>query len=679
MNIALPIGTSLLLAIIPCMPQGDEVDLFDLPFEELFAVRVVTAPSLIEATVLDAGASVTVVEREVWQRFGAQRTLDALRGIPGVYVTDSYGGTQVPTFRGFSSTVGFNGYAMLLDGVPLNVYGLGSPAWSSPDVALETLDSIEVVRGPGSSIYGSDAFGGVVALKSFSPDQDVIESRVEAGSFGYHSESFRVSHGLDDDWRLTFVGSNRRVSDASQAFRYTDSGSALPVDSEAARETDSWNTMAKLRHQGTELAWHHMSYDGSGFPGYAESVAAGFLNGTQSDFHASQDLFRISNEHQLTKDLILVTRAWFLDVDSVTSRPVNATGPITPSTVQVAGEVYEDRRAGAQVQIKKPFKNSNLQFVGGLGYDWMSNDFSGNGLLPAAALPASGEERSILNGFGQFDLATDERSWHFLFGGRYDYYSDFGAHVSPRLGVVHHPTPSSALKLLYGNAFRAPSTTEQSSIPGIVIGGGDDLKPEKVDTYELIWLQHAERSSYGLTAFFGQLKDGIRGIPTGGTPARRWGNAAEAESIGIELQGEYQWDHWRVAANYTWAEAKITEPAEDEVFYQSFPNEMLNLFTDWRDADLGLTVSMLNVVYDGFTSAQFPGVGSYLNNTELGTYWRTDLYVGRQFEAGGGNLEAFFRVVNLLDREDYLASPIGLEEGVQELGLSLVIGLQGSF
>ncbi len=86
----------------------------------------------------------------------------------------------------------------------------------------------------------------------------------------------------------------------------------------------------------------------------------------------------------------------------------------------------------------------------------------------------SGNDRWIASIFGQVDYEFSSRL-HFLIGTRYDDYSDFGGRLSPWAGIIYHADEDSAIKALYGHAFRAPSNVEQGTIPRIIEGGGDDL------------------------------------------------------------------------------------------------------------------------------------------------------------------------------------------------------------
>ena len=141
---------------------ADELSAFNMSLEKLLDYEIKSA-SLFEDSVLTTGSSVSVIEPSDWQRIGARSMLDAISNQPSVQVLPSAYGLNVISIRGYSQVASARGIATLLDGIPTNGVNLGSGQYATQNVQLGVLDRIELTRGPGSALYGSDAFHGVLA------------------------------------------------------------------------------------------------------------------------------------------------------------------------------------------------------------------------------------------------------------------------------------------------------------------------------------------------------------------------------------------------------------------------------------------------------------------------------------------------------------------------------------
>jgi outer membrane cobalamin receptor len=121
-------------------------------------------------------------------------------------------------------------------------------------------------------------------------------------------------------------------------------------------------------------------------------------------------------------------------------------------------------------------------------------------LLSAQVNPADGASRRVGSATLEANTHWAERAWSLVYGARLDEYSDFGRHTSPRLGLVYHPRADSAVKLLYGQAFRAPSAVEIGGAQNSVLGN-PALKPEIIDSYELIGMRETANMLATLTLY----------------------------------------------------------------------------------------------------------------------------------------------------------------------------------
>ena len=169
-----------LLLAVPCLfGPARAADLLDLPFDDLLQVEVASAGKR-EARIRDIPASVTIVTREEIARYGYATLEDLLRNVPGFFILDN----TEERFIGNRGTVG-GGVQFLVNGIaqhPSRQKGLTVPEIARLNIPVESIDRIEVIRGPMSVIYGNNAFLGVVNIVTNALDISGSRLSVSAGS-----------------------------------------------------------------------------------------------------------------------------------------------------------------------------------------------------------------------------------------------------------------------------------------------------------------------------------------------------------------------------------------------------------------------------------------------------------------------------------------------------------------
>ena len=626
---------------------------------------------------LDLPASVFRITAEEWRLQGARRTLDALEGAPGVYVAPFFQGIDVPTFRGHVSNEPFLGTAMTLDGFPLNHYATGSAHHETASIELATLEEIEVLRGPGSALHGSDAFAGLVALTAWDPGDDAYEVGFETGSFDQHRGWARLSRGLGDAIRWSTAVSVRGQGDEEREYRYHDSFTGERTTGELAREAFSLSAHSKLHLHDVELAvyWNDWDFEGDHFS--AENQAAGLFNGAQTDGEGRSLLAGAVWDAEVADHLRLEARGHYREGEFL-GRQGSLPGPVDPPHFQLE---TEDRRAGVSLTARRPVGGGiPVQALLGYSFDWMEVPrlgffFTELGFSEAGG---SGRERTLHSVRGQVDWSLLEDRLRLFAGGRWDVYSDVGDQVSPRAGVVVHPVEGGALKLLYGTAFRAPSALEQGDLTGFLRGGGDDLDPETIETIELAW-QHVSSSwRYGVTLFHSEVEDGVFVVvdPEGSDFPFAQANALSARSRGVEVEGSYTVGPWTLALGGSHVDAETRPPGQGTDIVRGFPRTIVHASLAWIEPDLGLEVAIHDHHLIEIASALSISSTSFTNEP-LPDYWRTDLHLGWHLpeDPGAGGL-VYLDVRNLLDRDEILPVPYALETGVPETRISVVGGVE---
>src|SRR5918995_2983053 len=221
------------------------------PLDTTRLEELVVTPTRLPTEPDQIVSSVTTIMGEDLRIRGVHFIQDALREVPGVSVVQvgSFGGVTSLFLRGGESDY----VKVLVDGVPANQPG-GAFNWAN--LTTDNVERIEVLRGPGSVIYGSDAVSGVVQIFTRrGGDGFAVEAGAEAGSFGtinghgavlggtprlgYSADANRFStdgtYAFNSDYGNTALSASLRGqpddhSDASLAFRYTDSRYHFPTD-----------------------------------------------------------------------------------------------------------------------------------------------------------------------------------------------------------------------------------------------------------------------------------------------------------------------------------------------------------------------------------------------------------------------------------------------------------------
>jgi iron complex outermembrane receptor protein len=646
-------------------------ELIDLPLHELLQVKIA---SLFLENELYVGSSVSKVTQEQWREQGAEKTFDAIEHLPGVYVSEYFNGQMIPSFRGFAATDQYNSFLLLLDGIPLNNYSSGAGTYGTPNFALGNLGAIEVIRGPGSTIYGANAFQGVVSLDTWSSEEDRYEAWAEAGSFDYWQANARVRHAFNERIRLTSALSASGVDDEEidQDFHPSDGGPV--VHAEVTGEYQNVTTSHKLAIDDFELALYYSEHDVEDSFGTGE-IAGGLPNGNHSDGLAKMLALKLGHEAAFANGWSLESNAYHVKDELEGSFGLFQVGrPPEPPSLDWDSE---DRRSGVNLHLKKSFDEKRRQMVFGYNYDYMEVERFSVDITGAPALARNKTRR--LNGvMGQVEQRFLDDTIQLILGARYDDYNDFGSHVSPRLAFIVHPMENSALKFLYGNAFRAPALNEQLD-NGVVQGGGKGLDPEVVDTFEIIWMETRDHWSYDINAYYSKVKDAIN-LTSAEDFLVAYTNGVDAESYGFELNASVKIPQWELSGNVAYNEVKQTEPIRNEAIYDAYPDWILNLGVKYYPTD-ALHFVLYNMVQKGRETLN-PGpviAPSYPDSGALSTLWRTDFHVNWKPETPRGDLELYLTILDLFDREDMKSAMNPAEKGHGTPGRRFTAGVRFGF
>jgi len=512
-----------------------------------------------------APATATVVTAEDIQAMGATDVDQALEAVPGLHVSvASNRYNSIYTIRGIFS--GLNPQVLvLINGIPItNIYqGNRSQIWGGMPVA--DIARIEVIRGPGSALFGADAFAGTInIITKTAQDIQGTQAGVRAGSF--NTKDAWLLHG--GKWAGLDIAFSLELHSTDGQKEIVDADAQTRLDTlfgtHASLAPGPVNTQRDTLDTRLDLAqgdWRlRLGYQGRRDVGSGGGISQALdPNGRGDSDRYNADL--TYHNPMFTKDWDVTAQLSYFNVTQLTDLVIFPPGAFKgafPDGVIGNPDVYERHSrlgisalyagfTGHQIRLGMGFNRANLYKV-----REVKNFSQASGPLP---VPLGGlvdvtdsapfirpHSRNVL-----YALLQDEwsfiRDWSLTAGVRWDHYSDFGDTVNPRLALVWLTRYDLTTKFLYGRAFRAPSFAEQFAINNPVGLGNPDLKPETINTLELLFDYRPTNDLRTNLSFFRyKTADTIRLVP----------DAAPATTSTVRNTGsqagygfEWEWD-WRL-------------------------------------------------------------------------------------------------------------------------------------
>ncbi|WP_221796287.1 TonB-dependent receptor plug domain-containing protein [Oceanobacter mangrovi] len=504
--------------------------------------------------------SVSVLYAEDAIRAGKQTVADMLAEVAGVYVSDTNDGEKRTIVRGVGATQNANNLKLLVNGLEANRPTDGSADWVFR-LPLSMVDRIEVIRGPGSSLYGGFAFSGVVNVI---PRADTV-----AGAAAGNRDSRALNASYQGQW-----GNGINAQLTLSGWRQGNSGLQSEEDVFAARYDhptgdvyDHHQGLALLSRfdwQGYQLSWQMASTEmGPGY-GYASALPDEYRPRVER-----ATMLALEKQWQLADSLTFGSRLGYQStgLNQAAYIPVPK-GVVPPGGTQpLVNDVYrgtgnEDRgyhwkshltwQASDQHLLYSELGISHLRVMSAYNYRSINQQTPIYGERDRnTVLPGSSRTISSLALQDQWQ-ASEQLA--VTAGVRYDHFSDWGHHVSPRLATVWQLSDAHILKLQYAEAFRPPSLQEDN--PGsnsTNAGDASSLHEETLRSWEAAWVYRGESERVGLTLFRTRVDDLIEFyIYPGRQPI--WRNRGNIMTAGAELEWQQQLNRafeWRGNVSYS--------------------------------------------------------------------------------------------------------------------------------
>ncbi len=658
--------------------SASSFDAADFSLEDLLNITI-EAASLFEEDELVIGAMASSISSDQWKKLGARRVSDVLANELSLVVYPHLVGNNVTGIRGYATDSLNKGTAYLIDGNPINGFNACDITFVS-NFGLGTLDRIEVIKGPGSAIYGSDAFHGAVAMNTFESDTDHYSAEIAGAYPLYGDANIKISQGFADNLlRVNLAADAGGQAPLKQNYDYeTDTAPTVIKTAEREPEFKTYTGVFKIDINPADkievkLSSYINNYTCKEFPGINTSS---FGKLEEYDFSEADTLFYMGNGsvvYTLGNKISFEAKGYYLWADYEARMEFASTGDY----VSVFNKAS---RTGANFIIKQPGNDFNLQWLIAYGYCYMESissytDVHLSGSVLSDDEPVAGKGRTINSIYAQAKWGIIKKSLYLLLGGRLDNYSDYGNQITPRGGLIFQPTDKSSIKALYGRAFRAASASELYGVNND-LRPNEDLKPETIDIYELILMYKEKDWKTTANIFYSKWTNGITWgkAAVAGLAPNETTNRGKSDSYGGEWSIFYSVNPHAVSLGFSYIKSKAYDvekgtagagsDLQDED-YVAFPEYIANagIHLTFYDVNFFLNNRIyLNMKESHFNKREDP--------EDLPTYWRMDLNISKTINE---NADVTLDVHNLLNRKNYLPSLYGSKNGFEEPGISVLL------
>lgn len=641
-------------------------DYLEMNLEDLLQVQI-TGSTLRDESFKTVPAAVTVFTREQIDTMGFDYLYELLNLVPGYQFNRNGDSPSGYTFSagGRRNSSEAREVLLIVDGRVFSDPRTGGADGSLPLFPLAQIERVEIIRGPGSAIYGSNAFTGVINIISRQSQNSVSLS---AGNQGQGKIDLLAGYQLGD-WQLNAYG-----------HLYTDDGFSysLPAGQTTRDPRDASALNLDLHNGNTRMqaAYYHLDSDDFYIGETLRNQFNHYLQET-TQFSVDQKLSLIEsiNTH-ISFSYLTIKQEFNLQLLpefylSGLSQPDSNEAFLGKGLF--AGKTYRLVIANDATLDE----NSSLQF----GAEWRRNQETDATAKNNYDLGQLARGEFPVNFYGNFEQSTSigqldsqevfgiygqwlydlNNSTRLTLGSRFDHYQEIGKHLSPRLGIVHQFSDTQTVKLLYGEAYRAPSLSETGLTNNPVLVGNPELDYEIVKTWDLLWQGIWKNSRVAINFFHNQFEQPIATGLIGST--RTYVNGEDQSNQGTSLE--------------------INQQLNDQWLLRMHATHLFDLpDTAFREADklASISINYTNGAWNGNISSVYHSERHYLLTTtqqaSLDSYWLTYSKLGYKINR---NLSVSTSIKNLTDENYKTPSQGSGLAGIPNRGREWCVELEWKF
>lgn len=505
------------------------------PSDPIHIGEVVVTGTRNETDVRHLPLTVSVIDRQEIEQSMQPSVLPILtQQVPGLFITSrgimgygvSNGAAGGIALRGLSG--GSGRMMVLIDGHPQYAGIFGHPISDAYQSFLA--ERVEVLRGPASVLYGSNAMGGVINIVTRQLHEEGVKTNVNLGYGSFNTLQSEVTNRIRKGRFTSLIsGSYNRTDGHRSDMGFEQYGGYAKL---GYRVTDNWNLRGDV----------NVTHFNASYPG---PVSAPLLDGDQS-ITRGMTSFAVENKYEKTSGAASFFYNWgnhWIN-DGYT--------PPKGETPQESRFLSFDNMMGLSLYQSTQFFPGNRITV---GFDWFR--YGGHAWNKFVSGEKAGTTSDLVDKHedelaGYVDFRQDMGSWLTLDAGvRVDHHSRVGTEWIPQAGLSFHLPRTIELKASASKGFRYPILREMYMFPP----QNPDLKPESMWSYELAWAQHLLDNSltYGINLFYIDGKNLIVTLPNPNGTGMLNQNTGKIENCGVEGEIAYRIDpHWSVEANYSY-------------------------------------------------------------------------------------------------------------------------------
>lgn len=616
---------------------------------------------------------VSVMHGDELKRLGVRNGAEALGLVAGIYVTEGNRGEYRIQVRGVGTTLAGSNIKILLNGLPMNSAANGA-ADAVLRIPVEQLQRVEVIRGPGSALYGEFALSGVV---NFITRNDGNVVGVRGGSDDYRQgdvmTSGRSSAGVAWQANVSAWGRSEtgRQSGPDNFSRRGFGHAPGAVDDDYAGKM----LLTAVEYEGYRLSTQFLDVERGDYFGRNALADVDLEPARETLVGVAFDKAWQMTDAVTTTLTLSALRTEFNDSSTLTiPAGVDPPGPRPPIAVD-RYRVNENTSQQYSADLKFDAElTDDHTLLWGLGYtDMKIDESSGRLFVPGGEVETfaadkvqvlEGSSREIASAYLQDQWRVTD-SLEVTLGARYDRYDDWGDNLAPRFAAVWQPLDAHIVKFQYAQSFRPPTLEQSNPGPQAFPGGitTSDVTAEELTSTELAYIYRHSGRVFRATVFKTDIDDLIEFFQNPGRPPE-YRNHGKINSWGGELEWEQYFDReWKLIANVSYVDAEDSMANDTLV---GAVHWLGNLSLSWDMApDITLTGRLRYV-------GEQEGWGDRVNGNQAATfdaYTTLDAVVSWDNALGVRGLELQAGANNLLDEAyEVVPNPAQYPAGLTEEG-----------
>lgn len=475
--------------------------------------------------------TVTVIERDLLtNQYQTSILPTVVQQVPGLFVTSrsvlgygvSGGAAGGINMRGIAG--GSGQMMVLIDGHPQYQGIYGHPISDSYQTLMA--ERVEVLRGPASMLYGSNAMGGVINIVTRRPvGGNSVHTNINVGAGSYGTLQAEVANQIrSGKFSSTIAAQYGRTDNHRPRMGFEQYGGYLKLGYDF---NNHWNAYvdANITHFNASQPGSTASplYDADQW--ITRGMVSAAVENHYGRSNGALSLYTNFGRHKIddgTADPAKPTQRYFRSKDALMG-----------ISLYESFQLFEGNRLTAGIDYQHIY-----------GYAYYTSKETGETL----DTPNKQSGKSYRNEIaGYIEFRQDLTSWLTVDAGlRVDHHSITGTEWIPQGGIVIRPMESGELKAMVSKGFRNPTMREMYLYPP----SNTDLKPERLMNYELAWSHRLGQFNYGLNLFYLKGDNMIQTMPVDGKP--RNVNTGEIDNYGLEAEAAYRINpHWRLTTNHS--------------------------------------------------------------------------------------------------------------------------------